>query len=269
MTPHERHVADVTRLLRSCAYRHDLHRLFSDCMEASAISISNSMDLRHREAREKRYLEIVGQYERDIVELFAQVLAGIVMALEADPVDALGTVYNNLELSSADKGQFFTPWHVCQFMAEASLGDPKLIQDMMARKGFLRTIEPACGAGGMIIAVAQTMRAQGINYQRHLHVTAVDIDARVAHMAYIQFSLLHIPAVVIVGNSLSLEMRDHWYTPAHIMGGWSAKLARCEPEPTGASGPIEHHPAPTTMLALPSTSERLEQRDLPRQLSLF
>ena len=84
MTPHERHVADVTRLLRSCAYCHDLHRLFSDCMEASAISISNSMDLRNREAREKRYLDIVGQYERDIVELFPQVFAEIMMALEAE-----------------------------------------------------------------------------------------------------------------------------------------------------------------------------------------
>lgn len=92
MSPHERHTADVTRLLRSCAYRHDLHQLFSDCMEATAISISNSMDLRNGEAREKRYLDIVGRYERNIVELFPQVLAGIVMALEAEPVDALGTV---------------------------------------------------------------------------------------------------------------------------------------------------------------------------------
>jgi len=269
MDSHESHAAAVTRLLRSCAYRHDLHRLFSDCMEACAISISNSMDLRNREPREKRYLDIVGQYERDIVELFPQVFTGIMMALEAEPRDALGTVYNNLELPSADKGQFFTPWPICQMMAEATLGDLKLIQDLIARKGFVRAIEPACGAGATVIALAQTMRAQGINYQQRLHVTAVDIDARVAHMAYIQFSLLHIPAVVIVGNSLSLEMRDHWYTPAHIMGGWSAKLARCDTEPTAPSGPIETHPVPATVLAPPSIAERQEQHDAPRQLSLF
>ncbi|MFX4084299.1 N-6 DNA methylase [Sphingobium yanoikuyae] len=269
MDSHENHVAAVTRLLRSCAYRHDLHRLFSDCMEASAISISNSMDVRNREPREKRYLDIVGQYERDIVELFPQVFAGIVMALEAEPRDALGTVYNSLELPSADKGQFFTPWPICQMMAEATLGDPKLIQDMIARKGFVRAMEPACGAGATFIALAQTMRAQGINYQRHLHVTAVDIDARVAHMAYIQFSLLHIPAVVIVGNSLSLEMRDHWYTPAHIMGGWSAKLARCDSEPTASSAPNENPPVPTTILPPPAIAERSEHHVAPRQLSLF
>ena len=44
-------------------------------------------------------------------------------------------------------------------------------------------------------------------------------------MAYIQFALLHIPAHVIVGDSLSQETREHWFTPAHILGGWNARLA--------------------------------------------
>lgn len=191
------------------------------------------------------------------------------MALDAESRDALGAVYNTLGLPSADKGQFFTPWPICQMMAVATLEDPKLIQDLIARKGFVRAMEPACGAGATVIALAQAMCAQGINYQRRLHVTAVDIDARVAHMAYIQFSLLHIPAVVIVGNSLSLEMCDHWYTPAHIMGGWSAKLARCDTQPTASSGPIENHLFPTTMPPPPSVAECPEHRDAPRQLSLF
>ncbi|MFX5268103.1 hypothetical protein ABTD02_18645, partial [Acinetobacter baumannii] len=47
-------------------------------------------------------------------------------------------------------------------------------------------------------------------------------------MGYIQFSLLHIPAHVIVGNSLSNEVREHWFTPAHILGGWGARLASQE-----------------------------------------
>jgi hypothetical protein len=45
-------------------------------------------------------------------------------------------------------------------------------------------------------------------------------------MAYLQLSLLHIPAVVILGNTLALEEREHWFTPAHILGGWSRKLRR-------------------------------------------
>jgi len=45
-------------------------------------------------------------------------------------------------------------------------------------------------------------------------------------MAYVQFSLLHIPAVIIHGNTLSREKFGRWYTPAHIMDGWTRKLLR-------------------------------------------
>ena len=44
-------------------------------------------------------------------------------------------------------------------------------------------------------------------YQQHFHVTAVDLDSKCVHMAYLQVSLLHVPAVLILGNSLSLEER--------------------------------------------------------------
>jgi hypothetical protein len=78
-------------------------------------------------------------------------------------------------------------------------------------------MEPAVG-GAMVIACAQALQDMGINYQQHMHVTAVDVDERVAHMAYVQFSLLHIPAIVVVGNSLSLDVRGVWYTPAQHPG---------------------------------------------------
>ena len=53
---------------------------------------------------------------------------------------------------------------------------------------------------------------------------AQDLDAKAVHMAYVQFSLLHIPAIVVRGNTLELEELEHWYTPAHIMGGWGTRL---------------------------------------------
>jgi hypothetical protein len=31
--------------------------------------------------------------------------------------------------------------------------------------------------------------------------------------------MLHIPAVVVHGNALTLEEHSRWLTPAHIMGG--------------------------------------------------
>lgn len=264
MKPHDRHIKTICRLLRSCAFRHDLHGLFSDCMETAAIALSNSVDYASRDAREKRYLDIVGRYMRDVVDIFPKVLGEIVLALEAAPGDLLGAVYTELELQSAARGQFFTPYDICRAMAEMTLGDQERLTRLIERDGFVRAAEPACGAGAMIIALAEAMRVQGINYQQHLHVTAVDIDRRAAHMAYIQFTLMHIPAVVIVGNSLSLEMHDHWYTPAHILGGWSAKLACCDAE--DAARALVDPPSESTAN---STSGESDTSEPPRQLRFF
>ena len=78
-------------------------------METIAISLASAVDLRHRAPREKRYLEIVGRYERDVVETFPKILGEVVSALEAEPGDVLGAVYGDLELHNAARGQFFTP----------------------------------------------------------------------------------------------------------------------------------------------------------------
>ncbi len=108
-------------------------------------------------------------------------------------------------------------------MAKTTIGDDtrKLIEE----RGYITAHEPAVGAGATIIALAETLKDARINYQQHLHVVAVDIDPRAVHMAYVQFSLMHIPAQVIVGDTLRLDFREDWFTPAHIMGLWSSRLA--------------------------------------------
>ena len=44
-------------------------------------------------------------------------------------------------------------------------------------------------------------------------LVAQDIDIRCVWMAYIQLSLYGIPAVVIHGNTLTMETWSQWYTP--------------------------------------------------------
>lgn len=169
------------------------------------------------------------------------------MGLEAHPGDILGAVFGAMELHNASRGQFFTPMHVCQLMAGLQMADGHH-QQAIDSKGYITVMEPACGSGAMVIAMALTMQEQGYSYQRQLHVTATDIDARAAHMAYVQFSLLHIPAVVVVGNSLTVEAREVWHTPAHILGGWHHRLAKDQDEQEQSSGSVrpesKPHPEP-------------------------
>jgi hypothetical protein len=103
------------------------------------------------------------------------------------------------------------------------LGDPR---PEIEERGYFTVCEPAVGAGVTIIALAEAVREASANPQTDMHVTAVDLDATAVHMAYIHFTLLHLPAIILHGNTITLELFDTWVTPAHIMGGWRFRLNR-------------------------------------------
>jgi hypothetical protein len=246
-------VLGIAKILEGFGHHRDRHRVFRDSMAVMAIAISNAVDYAHRAKREATYLEIIRGYDRAEVDGFCRILAALTDTLEEGPADILGAVFGALEVQNKHAGQFFTPYEVCKLMARMLVCDGDEMRSKIERDGFVNAHEPAVGAGAMVIALAEAMLDAGINYQQHLHVTAVDVDERAAHMAYIQFSLLNIPAIVIVGNSITLEMRETWYTPAHILNGWSHKLRRRDSH--GQAMPTEpeaaDHPAVTTALRSP------------------
>lgn len=220
------HRKNIVKLLQANSRRRHLWEVFGDFVELAALAVANSTDLEQFDEREQRYLAIIKRYEPDEVQRFPQMLGELTMALEFGPDDVLGQVFGELDLGNSARGQFFTPYEVCTLMARLNIRDGAEVRQRIAQRGFIRMNEPAAGAGAMVIALAEAMRDRDINYQQHLHVTAQDVDSRAVHMAYLQLSLLHIPAVVILGNTLTLEEREHWFTPAHILGGWSRKLRR-------------------------------------------
>ena len=79
-------------------------------------------------------------------------------------------------------------------------------------KDVYTVMEPACGAGTMIIASAWAMQKNHIDYRKHSLFVAKDIDIRCVWMTYIQTLLYGIPAIVIHGNSLTSEEWSHWYS---------------------------------------------------------
>jgi hypothetical protein len=219
------HQNDLARLLRQVAHRHNLWAVFRDFVAMAALSLSNVADPAQAKGREAEYMKIVGQYSREEVGQLAQGLAHVVMGLETGHQDFLGSLFMMLELGDAWKGQFFTPYEVSLCMAKVSMTGA---QAFIEKHGFVRVSDPCVGGGAMIIAGAHALLDEGINYQQHMHVVAQDLDLTAVHMAYVQFSLLHIPAVVIHGNSLMNETRSTWCTLAHTMGGWGYKLRRLE-----------------------------------------
>ena len=94
-----------------------------------------------------------------------------------------------------------------------------------------------------------SLREKEINYQHKLHVTAIDIDTLCVHMAYVQCTLLHIPALICHGDSLRGDVYSEWRTFAHVLGFWDAKLAQDDrklPTPSPAQEPLKKPAAEPT-----------------------
>ena len=87
-----------------------------------------------------------------------------------------------------------------------------------------------------MLAFVKVMLSHGHDPSKRLWVQCQDVDRTAALMCYLQLSLWHVPAVVIVGNTLALEVRETFYTPAHYLGFWEARLRNQRQQETEEGG---------------------------------
>lgn len=165
---------------------------------------------------------ICDRYRPDDINDFKQLFCLMVTALEGKFQDFLGSLLMELELGAAEMAQFFTPYHLQQLMARMLSQDAPAV---VARQGFITVDEPACGSAGRIVAWAECMLEAGLNPSEHLYTRCTDIDPMVSDIAFIQLSLLGIPAEVITGNTLTLKVNRVRYTPVYYLNDWPGKLA--------------------------------------------
>jgi hypothetical protein len=194
-----------------------MFEVFRDFTEMFALTLRNVVDPRDWQKREDRYLEVAKGYTSDQLTIMAEVFAMVVTQMEHQPEDVLGKLYMELEIGNDARGQFFTPYEIAKLMAT-------LQADEIASRGdeHVSIYEPACGAGAFMIAISQELRERN----REFHVTAEDVDPVAVHMAYIQFTILDIPAIVYHRDTLTQETYDAWPTMAHVRGLWKYRLRR-------------------------------------------
>lgn len=195
--------------------KRDLWNVYNDFLMFAAICISNSVDIVNRNHREKQFLEVEKRYTKEEMQVFGELFGALTVALDK-PGDILGELLMELELGSKLKGQFFTPYHLCQLSANLII-DKKKIKKEVQEKGYTTLNEPSVGGGAMVIAFAEAMKELGFNYQKELIVTCNDLDIKSVYMTYIQLSLLGIPAIVEHMNTLSLEKYSTWKTPGYYL----------------------------------------------------
>jgi len=146
--------------------------------------------------------------------LFAQALGALVSEMETRPFeDLIGAYYMEFALSSKGQqwnGEFHTPKGISDLMAKLTLGD---IESLPADRS-ITVLEPACGAGAMILSLAEACPPE---VRRRLRVTAIDISRTACDMAFINTTLWGVPTRVIHGTTLSLQCWAAWSNIHYIM----------------------------------------------------
>lgn len=209
--------------LQKLAYSKRISDVFRDFLTLSTCALAQP--IYRSDELEQTYLETVNKYTKEQAEEFSQLLAFLISALTEKHQDFLGQVYMQLNLGSIAKGQFFTPYHISQFMAEINFAETK---NKLKEQEFITLSDPCCGSAGMIIAFTETMKNKGYNYQNQLFVEVIDIDEMCFMMAYIQLSLYGVPARVMLGDSLAWKFSKVIYTPMYLINGFEWKLKRLE-----------------------------------------
>lgn len=191
---------DFRKHLEPLARVHDTRRVFDAFVTLAACALAV-------ETREAEYLETIRHWQREHLDLFAQALGALILEMEANPfVDVLGGYYMEFALSSKGQqwnGEFHTPATICDLMASLTLGD----LDQLPHDRPITVLEPACGAGAMILALAKAVPAED---RSRLRVTAIDINKTACDMCFINTTLWGIPTRVLHGNTLSMEFWHAW-----------------------------------------------------------
>lgn len=139
-------------LLGEQAYRHDLRPLFDDFLTLTLCAFSQNPRT-GKSFDEDLYMETIGKYDKELArELFPKLLASLIMEMEerkdsSEGNDVLGGFYEQ-HIYRKGAAQYFTPWPVCQFMAQC-LG---IRSDGSEPR---RILDPTCGSGRTLMAAAK------------------------------------------------------------------------------------------------------------------
>lgn len=211
-------IKEIIKLIDSASAMYDKDRFISDLFCCMAVSISNLVDLYHKDEREEIYKQTITRYAKTEQQTIADICGKLFMLLSSVVYDDgafddyLGELFMGCFMGNKHMGQFFTPYHISKLCAKLSIGTPNKSDNKI-----LTLNDPCCGSGGMVIAAMDILKNDfDINYAMDCFVDCSDIDLRCVHMTYLQLSLAGVPAIVKHQDALTRKLYSVWRTPAFV-----------------------------------------------------
>lgn len=172
------------------------------------------------QANEDRYMKIVESCRQptETMTALGHMLGCAKLALDQEPKDFIGPIF--MELAANEHlGQFFTPDALAEVSARMAIDNPRDMLDHVKKtegRSWITMQEPACGVGGMVLAANRILREYNLDPAIDAHWTCVDVDWKAVCGCYIQLTLTNTSAVVVHGNTLTLETWGQLVTRAAV-----------------------------------------------------
>ncbi|WP_342644890.1 N-6 DNA methylase [Mucilaginibacter sp. CSA2-8R] len=177
-------MTEITQLLTAfeCfAYGQSLHTAFTDLLDWTLLPFKRYAD----KLEQQKALDTYRNHPKvkQLVELIT-----IIGELSEDIHDPLGELYMNA-ISNGHNGQYFTPEPICDMMAAMQV-------DVDIEDGK-KVLDPACGSGRMLLAVAKLNRS--------CLLYGADLDITYCNMALVNMLLNSLQGEIAHMNSISNE----------------------------------------------------------------
>lgn len=116
-------IKEFTKKLQMADYGRNPRDIFSDFLSLATASFANIVY--KNDDLENEYLDIISKYKKP--EIFSELLAMIVNEFERENFqDLMGRIYMQGGFGNSNAGQFFTPFHVSDMMAQITIYEDDL-----------------------------------------------------------------------------------------------------------------------------------------------
>ena len=212
----EASVDNIVKKIQNLDHKYNYDEIFFDWVRCMFYTYANTCNKVGYSDREEKFKRIVDKHGKEVIEVFLECHAELVMLFEKKIDDYLGKIYHKLGIHNKMKGQFFTPFHLAKMMAETQV-DHAIKK--LKEEGEITIADSACGSACLILGMLAVLKEKGINYQKRIFINCSDLDENAIQMAYVQLTIVGAKAKCENKNSLTGEIFGRWDTFNYSISG--------------------------------------------------
>lgn len=182
----EASVDNIVKKIQNLDHKYNYDEIFFDWVRCMFYTYANTCNKVGYSDMEEKFKRIVDKHGKEVIEVFLECHAELVMLFEKEIDDYLGKIYHKLGIHNKMKGQFFTPFHLAKMMAETQV-DHAIKK--LKEEGEITIADSACGSACLILGMLAVLKEKGINYQKRIFINCSDLDENAIQMAYVQLTL--------------------------------------------------------------------------------